>query len=603
MAQFRSPIPNQPMPVVQSVVQPVVYRRYRVAGGAAVVPPAPINVTAVGGDTDAQVFFESAGDGGAPITNFRATSSPGGLFEDGLESPLVVSGLTNGTPYTFTVVATNSVGNSAASAPSNSVTPSPAQIAATGGTITDIPGWRVHTFNTSGEFVVTQGGDGAEYLVVAGGGGGGRTANSAGGGGAGGYRTGGLTLAVTTYLVIVGAGGNGGTANGVDGSPGGDSSVFGTASTRGGGGEAAGTPGANQNGGSGGGSNGGAVDGVLNFNGTGVAGQGFAGGTGWGDSVTNTNRTSGGGGGAGAVGVAAASGAGGAGGPGLSSSIDGTPTFRGGGGGGASVNIGAFGTGGNGGGGNGSAGVTAAQAGTPNTGGGGGGGASGNGGNGGSGVVIIRYPHGIAPVDANKLVWLRQGIGVTHIANAVSQWADQSGGAHHVNQGTVGKQPMLQPDNSILFDGIDDGLLSGAFTMPAIRTVYIRFKQITWGTSLVILDALTGNTAAVNQNPSPPTLTGAGGPPDNSDLPIGQFGSFAYGSRNNNTARWSQVSGFAEVFSASILGSNANGLAIGTWEGTIRFSNIQVVEVIIYNVEHTPAEVAQCLAYLDSLTP
>jgi hypothetical protein len=49
---------------------------------------------------------------------------------------------------------------------------------ATGGTVTDIVvdgvPYRVHTFTTSGDLVVTQGGE-VEYLIVAGGGGGGRS--------------------------------------------------------------------------------------------------------------------------------------------------------------------------------------------------------------------------------------------------------------------------------------------------------------------------------------------------------------------------------------------------------------------------------------------
>ena len=63
---------------------------------------------------------------------------------------------------------------------------------ATGGTITDDGDYKVHTFTSSGNFVVTGlGSDGTygnkvEYLVVGSGGGGGHT--HGGGGGAGGYR-------------------------------------------------------------------------------------------------------------------------------------------------------------------------------------------------------------------------------------------------------------------------------------------------------------------------------------------------------------------------------------------------------------------------------
>ena len=66
----------------------------------------------------------SAGNnGGSAITGYTVTSSPGGFTGTGAASPIVVSGLTAGTAYTFTVVATNAAGNSSASSASNSVTP------------------------------------------------------------------------------------------------------------------------------------------------------------------------------------------------------------------------------------------------------------------------------------------------------------------------------------------------------------------------------------------------------------------------------------------------------------------------------------------------
>ena len=90
------------------------------------VPDAPTSVSALAGNTRATVSFTApANDGGSPITGYTVTSSPGGFTATGASSPLIVTGLANGALYTFTVVATNIVGNSAPSSTSSAVTPGP----------------------------------------------------------------------------------------------------------------------------------------------------------------------------------------------------------------------------------------------------------------------------------------------------------------------------------------------------------------------------------------------------------------------------------------------------------------------------------------------
>ena len=75
-------------------------------------PGAPTSVTAAAGDTQATVSFVAPTFAGIPagITGYLATSSPGGLTASGASSPLTVTGLSNGTSYTFGVQATNSIG-------------------------------------------------------------------------------------------------------------------------------------------------------------------------------------------------------------------------------------------------------------------------------------------------------------------------------------------------------------------------------------------------------------------------------------------------------------------------------------------------------------
>lgn len=87
------------------------------------VPGAPGSVSATAGDTQAAVSFTApGGDGGSAVIDYLVTSS-GGQTATCSASPCTVTGLTNGTGYTFTVTARNAAGSSPSSAASASVTP------------------------------------------------------------------------------------------------------------------------------------------------------------------------------------------------------------------------------------------------------------------------------------------------------------------------------------------------------------------------------------------------------------------------------------------------------------------------------------------------
>lgn len=91
---------------------------------AVTAPGIPTIGTATAGNASATVAFTApASTGGSAITSYTATSFPGSITGTGAASPITVTGLTNGTAYTFTITATNAIGTSLASAASNSVTP------------------------------------------------------------------------------------------------------------------------------------------------------------------------------------------------------------------------------------------------------------------------------------------------------------------------------------------------------------------------------------------------------------------------------------------------------------------------------------------------
>lgn len=278
------------------------------ARGASTWPAKPgtptIGTATRGNNLCASVAFSAPSCLGYPTNlTYQAISTPGCLTSSGSGSPLVVTGLTNATSYTFKVKATNTTGVSELSCASNSITATLKTCATycAPGSYT----WIAPAGVTSVAVVLVGGGGGAGGFYGSGTGGGtssfncsvfayggqsGSSSGGAGGGGTGGTGggTGGQASGTTGSGNPVGGGaagysGNGGAAGpyGVQGGgTGGGVGLYGQGAS-GNGGSPCGQNGSGGGGGGGGGSNGGS-QGTAGQPGSGGSGQTFGGGYGGG---------------------------------------------------------------------------------------------------------------------------------------------------------------------------------------------------------------------------------------------------------------------------------------------------------------------------------
>lgn len=202
-------------------------------------PPVMAAPTATAGTANASIAFTAV----TGATNYTVISTPGSFTGTGTTSPITVSGLSNGTAYTFQVRAENSVGNGAYSAASNSVTPV-SKPTVTGGTLTSDATYYYRTFTGNGTLTVSGGTLTADVQILSGGGGAGtgvrsgsignRTYRVGGGGGSGALRTiTGLSLN-TSYSLTIGSGGTGAPDRLTAATAGSSSSGFGYSLTGGG---------------------------------------------------------------------------------------------------------------------------------------------------------------------------------------------------------------------------------------------------------------------------------------------------------------------------------------------------------------------------------
>ena len=220
-------------------------------------------------------------------TTLLATEASVAVSSGSLTStvPSAVYGQTAGD--TITIKIANNDGTPSSNGINETVMASP-----TGGTITTSGNYRIHTFTSSGDFVVASSTSvTADHLIVAGGGGTGWDVG--GGGGAGGkIYTSGASLSAATYGIVIGAGGASASSINNRGVSGANSTGFSLTAIGGGGG--GGHSGSSVDDGLAGGSGGG---GGTNSGdgGAGTSGQGYAGA-----DASPVSWGTGGGGGAGA---------------------------------------------------------------------------------------------------------------------------------------------------------------------------------------------------------------------------------------------------------------------------------------------------------------
>ncbi len=182
--------------------------------------------------------------------------------------------------------------------------------------------------------------------------------------------------------------------------------------------------------------------------------------------------------------------------------------------------------------------------------------------------------------------WYQYQRGIT--TGAVFQWDDQSGYNHPLQQGNATFQPVVQPDGSILFDGIDDFLVTASFTLNQPFTAYMLMRQETWvGANRFLNGANLAGDLTILQTTASPKFSGyAGSGPaaENSNLAVGAYGVVSVVFNGASSAI--QVDSNAAT-TGDFGTNNAGGLTLAAnFAGTAGWSKIRVKELIVYTLAH-----------------
>ncbi len=196
------------------------------------------------------------------------------------------------------------------------------------------------------------------------------------------------------------------------------------------------------------------------------------------------------------------------------------------------------------------------------------------------GGMAVASNGAVYAVDLTPTARYIAGRDVTLSGSDVVDWGDVSGNSRDLVQGTGANRPTYQSDGSILFNGTDEWLATGTFTLNQPFTVIFVGKQITWTSNDIIFDGFTYQSAMLAQGGvSPQVFPFAGS--------VGAVnGNWALDTTAVIQTVFNGASSLTSVngtdVAASVGAQNAAGFTLGAGgAGTGNFSNVQIWEVVI----------------------
>lgn len=196
--------------------------------------------------------------------------------------------------------------------------------------------------------------------------------------------------------------------------------------------------------------------------------------------------------------------------------------------------------------------------------------------------AILNDGNTVAWYDVNRLDTITKDVN-----NFVSRWSDKLGSGHDLIQATSASKPALT-SMGILFDGINDFMITTPFAYIQPESVYMIFRQVTWIQAATILSGYTSAQTNVYQNYiSPGIRATAGNPSDqNLSLPLNTWGILRV--VFNGVSSKIQI-GENPALTGDFGVGNMGGFQLASlYGGGSNWSNIEVSQIILRKIVDTP---------------